>query len=67
MEIKEIPNKESSYQVLMEGQCEVVAKNEKSGANLNITELLRDLYLKVYKINETIQTTQTAQSTQTMY
>ena len=39
--------KSSSYQILMEGQCELVAKNEKSGSVINITELLRDLYLKV--------------------
>jgi hypothetical protein len=42
--------KKSSYQNLMEGNCEIVLKNEKSGEQLGVTELLRDLYNKQYTL-----------------
>ena len=40
----------SSYQVLMEGQCEVIAKNEKSGQSINLTEVKNKNNLSLYAI-----------------
>lgn len=46
----------SSYQVLMEGLCEVRAKAPDQTVTLCITELLRDLYAKHYSLVKIVAT-----------
>lgn len=46
----EIKKTMSSYQILMEGLCEVRVENKDSQQVLVLTELLRDLYSKHYEV-----------------
>lgn len=40
----------------MEGKCEVMAVNkEDPDTKLNLTELLRNLYIKIYKLEDQIR------------
>lgn len=46
--------KASSYQTLLEGGCEVIVRAEADeGQQINISELLRDLYTKHYALART--------------
>ena len=47
---KEIVTTKNSYQLLFEGKVEVCAKGETDEDVLNLCEILRDLYAKVYKL-----------------
>lgn len=55
----------SSYQNLVEGKCELIAKHPDTEDKLNVTELLRDLYQKVYKIEQRLLKIETPQPEQT--
>ena len=65
------PNKTmSDYQNLMEGKCEVMAvSKEDPETKINLTELLRNVYIKIYKLEQEVhklsQPSQATQSTQT--
>ena len=51
MKIEDTPTSSlSSYQVLMEGLCEVKVNAPEKTDSLCITELLRDLYAKHYQL-----------------
>lgn len=41
----------NSFQALMEGNCETIIENKESHVKMNVTEILRDLYQKYYKVN----------------
>ena len=48
------PNKYASYQLLMESRHDCVYGDEKKTYNINISELLRDLYIKLYTLQNTV-------------
>jgi len=55
-DIEEVPESstatvpQNSFQHLMEGKVEVFAKNDENGCVVNISELIRDLYKKLYAL-----------------
>lgn len=44
------PACENSYQLLIEGKMDVIVSNKESDEHLNISKLIRDLYVKIYKL-----------------
>ena len=57
----------SDYQVLMEGQCEVMVTNgkEDDSPKLNMSAIMRDLYTKIYKLEGRLNKELADASTQT--
>ena len=57
----------SDYQVLMEGQCEVMVTNGKEydSPKLNMSAIMRDLYTKIYKLEGRLNKELADASTQT--
>jgi len=55
-DIEEVPESstatvaQNSFQNLMEGKVEMFAKNDENGCVVNISELIRDLYKKLYAL-----------------
>jgi hypothetical protein len=52
----------SDYQLLMEGKMQVKATAKDSDCVMDLTKLMRDLYKKIYVLEDVVQKLQTPQT-----